>query len=91
MGTRPCRTTIMKRRDWSTVLDYAYWMTDGPQQWALIPDWHCWQGVTGLWYARRMMTSPPVVLRAESPSQLQEAIEQWNRQHHLPPRSAASD
>jgi hypothetical protein len=59
-------------------------MADGPQQLPPIPGWHCWQGVTGLWYGRRIMTSPPVVLRAESRSKLRAAIEQWNQQRHLP-------
>jgi hypothetical protein len=32
-----------------------------------FPGWHCWEGVgdTGF-YARRLLSSPPVVLRAES-------------------------
>jgi ribosomal protein S18 acetylase RimI-like enzyme len=54
-------------------------MTDGLYQ---IPGWHCWEGVAGLWYGRRIMTSPPVVLRAETPSELRAAIEQWNQQRH---------
>jgi hypothetical protein len=79
MGTRPYLTAIMKRRDYSTILDYTLAIADSPPQWAPIPGWHCWQGVTGLWYGRRIMTSPPVVLRAETPSELRAAIEQWNR------------
>ena len=27
------------------------------------PCWHVWRGVSGLWYARRPRSSPPVVLR----------------------------
>ena len=30
-----------------------------------VPDWHVWQGVCGLVYARRPRTSPPVVVRGE--------------------------
>jgi len=77
--------TIMKRRDYSTILDYSLVMTDGSHPRVPIPGWHCWQGVTGLWYGRRMMTSPPVVLRAKSPSQLRAAIEQWHRERSSPP------
>jgi hypothetical protein len=28
--------------------------------------WHYWRGVFGLFYARRKLSSPPVVLRAET-------------------------
>jgi hypothetical protein len=28
--------------------------------------WHYWRGVSGLFYARRKLSSPPVVLRAET-------------------------
>jgi hypothetical protein len=28
------------------------------------PGWHAWRGVSGLWYARRPRSSPPVTLRA---------------------------
>ena len=28
------------------------------------PHWEIWQGVSGLWYARRRGSSPPVVLKA---------------------------
>jgi hypothetical protein len=36
-----------------------------------FPGWHAWRGVgdTG-WYARRVKSSPPVVLRAESKDEL---------------------
>jgi hypothetical protein len=79
MGTHPYNTMIMKRRDYSTILDYTRAMADGRTHWMPIPGWHCWEGVNGLWYGRRILTSPPVVLRAESPSQLQAAIERWHQ------------
>jgi hypothetical protein len=36
--------------------------------------WHCWQGVTGLLYARRPKSSPPKVARAADVDALREAI-----------------
>jgi len=36
--------------------------------------WHTWVGVGGILYARRLMTSPPWVVRAPSPQALAEAI-----------------
>jgi hypothetical protein len=39
------------------------------------PDWRAWRGVgeTG-WYARRQLSSPPVVLNAPTPEDLRVAI-----------------
>jgi hypothetical protein len=31
-----------------------------------FPDWHAWRGVSGLWYARRPRSSPPLVCRNTS-------------------------
>ena len=31
-----------------------------------FPCWHWWRGVSGIFYVRRVKSSPPVVLRAES-------------------------
>ena len=40
------------------------------------PHWHAWPGVLGgLVYARRPLTSPPVVVRAATIDQLREHIE----------------
>jgi hypothetical protein len=39
-----------------------------------FPRWHCWQGVSGLVYARLPLTSPPMVARAASPAELIPAI-----------------
>jgi hypothetical protein len=39
--------------------------------------WEVWQGVTGIWYARRRKTSPPPVLRAETTTELAELILGW--------------
>lgn len=37
-------------------------------------DWEMWVGVTGLYYARRLRTSPPVVLWASSPAELRALV-----------------
>jgi hypothetical protein len=31
-----------------------------------FPGWTVWRGVSELWYARRLNTSPPVILRDEN-------------------------
>jgi len=36
--------------------------------------WHWWRGVSGLYYARRMKSSPPVVLRAQTLDDLREQV-----------------
>jgi hypothetical protein len=46
-----------------------------------IPGFHCWQGVGGIWYARRLGTSPPVVIRAESQDELRAKIDAWQSDH----------
>jgi hypothetical protein len=38
------------------------------------PAWHCWRGVGGILYARRLKSSPPIIVRAADPAQLREAI-----------------
>jgi hypothetical protein len=39
-----------------------------------FPGWHVWLGVSSLWYARRVLSSPPVILRAANLTELREAI-----------------
>jgi hypothetical protein len=39
------------------------------------PLWHVWSGIGGLLYARRMMSSPPRVVRGESVEDLHRKIE----------------
>jgi hypothetical protein len=41
---------------------------------AMFPDWHVWKGVSGLVYARWLMSSPPAVVRAEDPRDLIDGI-----------------
>jgi hypothetical protein len=50
---------------------------DVPEWWpyaAEFPQWHVWRGVSGLVYARRPRTSPPVVVRAEDAVDLRDQI-----------------
>jgi hypothetical protein len=39
-----------------------------------FPGWRVWLGISSLWYARRVLSSPPVILRAETLNELREAI-----------------
>jgi hypothetical protein len=38
--------------------------------------WHWWRGVGGLFYARRVKSSPPIVFQAESLDELRELVRQ---------------
>jgi hypothetical protein len=46
-----------------------------------FPRWHVWQGIAGLWYARKMLASPPVVLRGEDLMDLRDQIRGWIGNH----------
>lgn len=48
---------------------------------AEFPHWHCWQGISGLVYARKLLSSPPVVLRAEDATDLRDQIRGWVGRH----------
>lgn len=39
-----------------------------------FPGWHVWLGVSSLWYARRMRSSPPVILGAANLAELRTVI-----------------
>ena len=39
-----------------------------------FPCWHVWRGTSGLLYARRPLTSPPVVVRARDVEDLRDQI-----------------
>ena len=41
-----------------------------------FPHWHVWRGIAGLLYARRLMSSPPRVLRSQDPAELRDQIRQ---------------
>jgi hypothetical protein len=49
-----------------------------PEWWQLyvaeFPHWHVWRGVSGLLYARRPLTSPPIVVRATDVEDLRDQI-----------------
>src|SRR5215470_4596495 len=54
-------------------------LEDVPDWWpyaAEFPHWHVWQGVSGLLYARRPRTSPPVVVRGEDAVDLRNQMRQ---------------
>lgn len=36
--------------------------------------WHYWRGVSGLFYARRKLSSPPIVLRGETLEELRDQV-----------------
>jgi hypothetical protein len=48
---------------------------------ASILGFHCWHGVTGLWYGHRLRSSPPVVLRADTLTELRDKINAWRKDH----------
>jgi hypothetical protein len=58
----------------------AGWRTavqDEPTWWpfaAEFPHWHVWQGINGLVYARRVMSSPPLVVRGEDAVDLRDEM-----------------
>ena len=44
-----------------------------------FPGWHVWQGVAGMWYARRLKSSPPVEFRAHNLTALRERIRKYQK------------
>jgi hypothetical protein len=42
-----------------------------------FPHWEAWLGISGLLYARRRKSSPPVVFRAETAAGLETQIRQY--------------
>ena len=48
---------------------------------AEISGFHCWLGVSNVWYGRRLGASPPVVLRAETLDELHGKIRAWSKDH----------
>ena len=45
------------------------------------PRWHCWAGISGLFYARLLRSSPPVVVRGEDAADLRDSIRDWIKDH----------
>lgn len=48
---------------------------------AEFPHWHCWRGISGLVYARRLNSSPPIVKRDENTTELRSQIRSWIEAH----------
>ena len=48
---------------------------------AEFPGWHVWEGVTGEWYARRLLSSPPVVRRGTDLAELRNMLIGWHWAH----------
>ena len=46
-----------------------------------FPRWHCWEGVTGMLYAKLERASPPVVVRGADPAALRDSIVRWLADH----------
>ena len=46
-----------------------------------FPRWHMWKGISGLWYASRRGSSPPVVVRGEDLAGLRDEIRRWLGTH----------
>ncbi len=49
-------------------------LEDVEREW---PRWHTWVGVSGLLYASRGLTSPPVLVRGEDAMDLRDQIRGW--------------
>ena len=47
-----------------------------------FPGWQAWRGVSGLLYARRLRTSPPVIVRATTADDLAAKITEHERGKH---------
>jgi hypothetical protein len=47
-----------------------------------FPGWQAWRGVSGLLYARRLRTSPPVIVRAATAADLAARITEHERDKH---------
>jgi hypothetical protein len=53
--------------------------TEQPDWWSYgheFPRWHVWRGIAGLLYARRLMSSPPRVVRGQDPAELRDLIKE---------------
>ena len=63
-----------------TLLSIVASMTDD------IPGFYLWQGCGGIWYAKRLRASPPVILRAESVDELRQKVDSWRGDHPVDER-----
>jgi len=46
-----------------------------------FPHWQARRGVSGIWYARRPRSSPPIVLRGETPTELAGQVTEREADH----------
>lgn len=46
-----------------------------------FPRWHAWIGVNGVYYARRLLASPPLLLRGTDPFDLWNQVSAWEGNH----------
>jgi len=55
------------------------WIPDEPETslTSPYPGWHVWRGISGLVYARKLMSSPPVIMRDHSVDGLASQIRIW--------------
>jgi hypothetical protein len=49
-----------------------------------FPGWHAWVGVSGILYARREKSSPPIVFRAATADELAAQLRAWEAQRETP-------
>jgi hypothetical protein len=57
--------------------------TEHPDWWSYgqeFPRWHVWRGIAGLLYARRLLSSPPRVVRGQDPAELRDLIRETELQ-----------
>jgi hypothetical protein len=52
--------------------DSTDWWPYAPE----FPNWHVWRGVAGVLYARRLLSSPPRVVRSMNAEDLRDRIRQ---------------
>ena len=49
---------------------------------AEFPGWEAWVGiVNGLWHARRLGSTPPLMVHGNNPEDIREQIRLWNVEH----------
>jgi hypothetical protein len=60
----------------TTGTDHPDWWTYGHE----FPRWHVWRGIAGLLYGRRLMSSPPRVVRGQDATELRDLIRETELQ-----------
>jgi hypothetical protein len=73
-------TTPMEKK---AAADLMTTGTDHPDWWSYgheFPRWHVWRGIAGLLYGRRLMSSPPRVVRGQDAAELRDLIRETELQ-----------